>query len=240
MTKRYYPPFNFKQFIVEHDKSSMKLGVDGVLLACWSDQEGVNSILDIGSGCGIISLVCAQRNPVGSIQALEIEDGAFEESEINFKNSPWSERLKVDHTSFQEFLKDHEVEYDLIISNPPYFIDSLNAQNKERSLARHNVDFDFDLFFEYSEKSMTNNGKLCLVFPYDKLSFLEEKAKKQGLFLSRIAYVKPFEHKPPKRVLLEFRKEKQDPEEETFAIEITRGVYTEKYVSLVKEFYLHF
>lgn len=243
MPRKHYPPFRFKQFTMEHDKSSMKLGVDGVLLACWTNLEEVQSILDVGAGCGIISVVCAQRNQEAKIHAVEIEDNAFEEASLNFINAPWSDRLSISHEPFQEHLKRGQSlfsPYDLIISNPPFFIDSLASQKDGRSLARHNVNFDFDLFFELCSQSLSEQGKVSIVFPHDKIDFLKEKAEAHGLYISRLANVKPFEHRPPKRVLLEFTKTQMKIEEETFAVEIERGNYTEKYSGLVGEFYLYF
>ena len=126
--------FTFKQFHVQHDRCAMKVGTDGVLLGCWTDVPAAGSVLDIGTGSGLIALMIAQRTNA-QIDAIDIASDAYEQACINFAQSPWNERLKAYIASIQEW--QHEALYDLIISNPPYFNNSLKNPDKGRELARH-------------------------------------------------------------------------------------------------------
>lgn len=239
MTKRKYPTFHFQQFSVEHDKSAMKLGVDGVLLPAWADLLEAKSILDVGAGCGIISLVCAQRNSQAKIHAIEIEKSAFEEASYNFEQSPWSNRLSISFGSFQDHIKKHK-DLDLIISNPPYFLNSMTSKQDQRSLARHNVNFDFDEFFRMSFDALSKDGSLFIVFPTESQKWLEDKANDYDFHLSRLATVLPTPDKLSKRSLFKFEKQRIETLKEVFAVETGRGEYTPEYTELVKDFYLGF
>lgn len=239
MSKRVYPTFHFQQFQVEHNDSAMKLGVDGVLLPAWANLSKARTIYDVGAGCGIVSLVCAQRNQEATIQAVEIEEKAFKEASFNFKQSPWSDRLSISHGKFQDDL-DNRSDLDIIISNPPFFLDSLTSEKDERALARHNVDFDFDEFFQQCFRSLSDKGSLYVVFPTESSAWLIEKAQQQNLFLHRLANVLPTPDKVSKRSLFAFGKQKVTPVKEEFAIETGRREYTQEYTKLVKDFYLGF
>ena len=239
MSKRTYPTFHFQQFQVEHNDSAMKLGVDGVLLPAWADLSTAKSIYDVGSGCGIVSLVCAQRNSEAFIYAVEIEEKAFKEASYNFKQSPWSDRLSISYGKFQDELKKQKG-LDVIISNPPFFLDSLASEKGDRALARHNVDFDFDLFFQMSFEGLNEKGMLYLVFPTESSDWLIQKALNKKLYIHRLAAVLPTPDKESKRSLFAFGKEEVKCENEEFAIETGRKEYTAEYIKLVKDFYLEF
>lgn len=239
MAKRKYPTFHFQQFSVEHDKSAMKLGVDGVLLPVWADLLDAKSILDVGAGCGIISLVCAQRNSRAKIHAIEIEKNAFEEASYNFEQSPWSDRLSISFGSFKDHIGKH-TGLDVIISNPPYFLNSLTSKEDQRSLARHNVSFDFDEFFKMSFDALNEKGSLFIVFPTESQDWLVNKANENAFHLSRLATVLPTPDKLSKRSLFKFEKKEFGMIKEVFAVETGRGEYTPEYTELVKDFYLGF
>src|SRR6266850_1577807 len=134
--KKERGPFTFKQFIVHHDRCAMKVGTDAVLLGAWAGAAGAKTILDIGTGSGIIALMLAQRTPsYARIDAVEIEQSDFLQASENAQNSPWPEKIIVHHTSIQEYQTDSQ--YDLIICNPPYFINSLLPPSPFRKQARH-------------------------------------------------------------------------------------------------------
>ena len=241
VAKRTYPPFRFKQFTVSHDRSAMKLGVDAVLLSCWLPENNYQNALDVGAGCGIISLVMAQRFPQCQIQAVEIEPNAFEEASLNFKNSPWSDRLTIHHQSFEAFLKKNATDLDLIISNPPYFLESKTSQSESRTKARHATDFDFEQFFKLSAAGSIDSATLAMVFPNDQSTFLIDHGKAAGWYLKKHTEVYPMPHKKIKRGLFLFTKQAgQEVVRDSLILELERGVYTKEYSELVKDFYLHF
>jgi len=129
-------PFEFKQFTILQDRSAMKIGTDGVLLGAWTPLEpSVNSILDVGTGTGVIALMLAQRCDSEIIDGLEIDSEAYEQAVENFEASPWGDRLFCYHASFQEFFEEIEEEYDLIISNPPFYVEDVKTTSKQRNIA---------------------------------------------------------------------------------------------------------
>ena len=126
-------PFVFKQFTINQDECAMKIGTDAVLLGAWTNLEhNPNSVLDIGAGTGVIALMISQRSSAQLIDAIEIDEGAYEQCVENFENSPWSDRLFCYHASLEEFVNEMEDKYDLIISNPPFYSDDFKSQNKQR------------------------------------------------------------------------------------------------------------
>jgi len=135
--------FEFKQFKVEQHKAAMKVGTDGVLLGAWSPVNEARRILDVGAGTGLIALMMAQRSEA-IIDAVEISKSAYEEAKSNFEHSPWRDRLTVFHSDFHLFADRSCAPYDLIVSNPPYFVNSLNTRNADLSIARHNDRLSFN------------------------------------------------------------------------------------------------
>ncbi|HFS67597.1 MAG TPA: methyltransferase domain-containing protein, partial [Flavobacteriia bacterium] len=137
--------FNFKEFSVNQDKTAMKVGTDAVLLGAWTRLSNpINSILDVGSGTGVIALQMAQLYNAEIIDAVELEPNAYEQCVANFENSPWSDRLFCYHSFFQEFVDEIEDKYDLIVSNPPFYKDTFQSENKKRNQARQTVTLSFD------------------------------------------------------------------------------------------------
>jgi len=138
------PYFRFKQFTVFHDKCAMKVGTDGVLLGAWTDLKDTQKILDVGTGTGLIALMLAQRNPAALIDAIDIDPLALEQAEANSRNSPFSDRIAVKESSFQAFARLTGKQFDLIVSNPPYFSDSLMPPDRQRAQTRHSVTLTLD------------------------------------------------------------------------------------------------
>ena len=164
--------FRFKQFSVRNDKSAMKVGTDGVLLGAWADVKAANSVLDIGTGTGLVALMMAQRCNA-NIDAIEIDADAFAEATLNFNESPWAERMKVIHDDFITFSKDCDLRYDVIVSNPPYFIDSLVCQEEKRKNARHTSSLSYENLIECAVKLLNDNGFICLITPSDVENHLD-------------------------------------------------------------------
>ena len=229
--------FRFKQFAVEQEDVAMKVGTDGVLLGAWADCDGAKCILDIGTGTGVIALQMAQRNPIAHIHAVEIDDTAAKRARANFDLSPWAERLTVEQTAVQEFAPAEK--FDLIVSNPPYFVDSLLPPDAKRSTARHTHDLTFEELDSAVCRLLDDNGKFALILP---VAEFEKYLALTQLHLVRRCDVCPVEGGSTKRIMGEFAKQPTaEIEIETIAIERgRRGDYTDNYRALTKDFYLKF
>lgn len=230
--------FKFKKFTVYQDKCAMKVGTDGVLLGSWTDVSEATNILDIGMGTGLISLMLAQRccNRV-SIDAIDIDEDAFLQTQQNIKISPF-DNIICKHTSLQDYVSMAEKRYDIIVSNPPYFSLSLRSPDKQRTLARHTDSLDMKDLFLCSLKLLREKGKLSIVYPYDEKNNLINLAQKLGFYVSRITNAYPTPQSLPKRILLEFSLIKEDIEETNLVIEKERHVYSAEFEALAKDFYL--
>lgn len=233
--------FRFKQFTIIQEKSAMKVGIDGVLLGAWATAESPGKILDVGTGTGLIALMMAQRFENAKVDAVEIDDYACAETIYNFEKSPWAERLQLRQTSFQLFALNTIEKYDLIVSNPPFYENSVNVKTASRELARNSENLEpGDLFFGVS-KLLAENGRFAIVFPFQRLNELRENATKNGLFLSRICKVKPNPEKVSHRILAEFSFQQQPETIDELVIEsMIHHDYSEKYRMLTRDFYLRF
>ncbi|MFY9241918.1 MAG: methyltransferase [Polaribacter sp.] len=235
-------PFQFKEFIVNQDKSAMKIGTDAVLLGAWcSVDHYLDTILDIGSGTGIIALMLAQRSDALTIDAVEIDENAYEQTVANFEESDWADRLYCYNSSFQEFAKEiseEEETYDLIISNPPFYTDNFETENDARNKARFTSSLSFLELITGVVKILSSNGKFAVVIPYKEEEIFINLAKENKLFLNRICRVQGNPTSEIKRTLLEFSFYQSEITEEHLIIEIERHQYTEQYISLTKDFYL--
>lgn len=230
--------FQFKQFTVHHDICAMKVGTDGVLLGAWTDVKNASRILDVGTGSGILALMMAQRNLSADILAIDVNDKAVEQAVVNIKNSPFSDKIKVDHVSFQQLATDNKYVYDLIVTNPPYFVDSLKSPDKSRTEARHSTGLNLNDLFYFSKQIISENGSLSMILPFDQKMNALAEANSCGWFLLRSTDVYPKPNSKPKRVLLEFTTNEFSKIEEELTIEIERHIYSEDYISLTKDFYI--
>ncbi|MDA3953805.1 MAG: methyltransferase [Bacteroidales bacterium] len=232
--------FKFKQFTIHQDKCAMKVGTDGVLLGAWANCENVKNILDIGTGTGLIALMLAQRSNA-NIDAVEIDEAACKQAKENIKQSLWDSRIKVLNIPFQDYSKSTNEKYDLIVSNPPYFQNSLYATDEKRTDARHNSNLELDDLVFGALKLLSENGKLNIILPYLEGAMFILKAAENGLYCVRQTKVLPKPDKEPKRLLLEFMKEKMPLVEQELIIELNkRHEYSEAYKNLTKDFYLAF
>ncbi|MEG1616956.1 MAG: methyltransferase [Bacteroidales bacterium] len=232
--------FRFKQFEINQEHCAMKVGTDGVLLGAWCDVSNASRILDIGTGTGLISLMIAQRNATAQIDAVEIDEDAFKQASFNFAASPWSCRLHPIKCSFTDFEFRKEQKYDLIVSNPPYFEDSLKADCKKRTMARHTDSLSFDSLIQGASALLAENGILSLVYPVDADVRINALASGNGLVCVRKTWVKGNPASPVKRVLAEFVHSSQETalKEEELVVEVDRHVYTSEYTRLTRDFYL--
>ena len=234
--------FKFKEFSIHHDKTAMKIGTDAVLLGAWVFLENeIDSILDVGSGTGIIALMLAQRSFALTIDAVEIDNDAYEQTVTNFENSNWGDRLYCYHSSFQNFAKeiaDEDETYDLIISNPPFYTDEFESENDARNKARFTSSLSFNELLKGVSKILSKKGKFAVIIPFKEEQGFVELAKENNLFLNRVCHVKGNPSSAFKRSLLEFSFEDKKLKKENLTIEIKRHQYTDEYINLTKDFYL--
>lgn len=233
--------FRFKQFGVSQDRCAMKVGTDGVLIGAWCSCVGAINVLDVGCGTGLISLMVAQRNDKAVIDAVEIDVDAAEQSRGNFEKSDWHDRLNVFNTSLQEYVARSTKKYDFIVSNPPYFIDSLKNSDAARLAARHTDKLPYEELINGVMKLLSTDGIFSAIFPYEEANIFVAKAAVCGLYCVKRMDVKGVINKPVKRVMLEFSRVKREMISDSMFIEgIERHSYSQKYIDLTRDFYLKF
>ena len=232
--------FQFKQFAVNQDQCAMKIGTDGVLLGAWAPIDSrPNSILDIGTGTGIIALMLAQRSDAQQIDALEIDENAYEQAVDNFESSPWGDRLFCFHAGLDEFVEEPEDEYDLIVSNPPFYVEDFRSDNAQRDLARFQEAMPFEDLVEAAALLLSENGVFAVIIPFKEEENFLALAKEYELFPIKITRVKGTHETQIVRSLLAFRRyELSVLSADELVIEINRHEYTDDYIALTKEFYL--
>jgi len=232
-------PFQFKQFSIQQDKTAMKVGTDGVLLGAWAEvRPEVFSVLDIGAGTGLIALQIAQKSNAEVIDAIELNDDAYEQSVDNFEQSDWGDRLFCYHASLQEFVDEVEEEYDLIISNPPFYTSTYKELEEDRAMARHTESLNYNELLEGTSKLLAKNGSCAFIIPFIEEENFIKIAAENSLFPNRITRVKGTENSKIKRSLLQCSFVKNEPLMNELVIEIERHKYTQDYIDLVQDFYL--
>lgn len=232
-------PFKFKEFTVSQDQCAMKIGTDGVLLGAWASIEHEpNSILDIGAGTGILSLMIAQRSTAETIDALEIDENAHAQAVENFESSPWGDRLFCYHAAFLEYVDEIEEEYDLIISNPPFYSEDYKTEDSQRDLARFQDALPFEHLLAGTVKLLSENGEASFIIPFIEEEKFVAIALQCGLFLNKITHVQGTQTSTIKRSLLTFSFQQKSINESVLIIETARHQYTEEYINLTQAFYL--
>lgn len=232
-------PFKFKEFTVNQDQCAMKIGTDSVLLGAWASiKNNPFSILDIGAGTGVISLMLAQRSNAELIDAIEIDDSAYEQCVENFEQSNWGDRLFCYHASLEEFNEDLEDKYDLIISNPPFYSEDYKTGNEHRDLARFSDAMPFEHLIESVSNLLSEDGTFSVIIPFKEEVDFINLASKVNLFPNRILHIKGNPTSNIKRSLLEFSFRESAIEKSELIIETERHQYTQDYINLTKDFYL--
>lgn len=232
-------PFQFKQFSLQQDKTAMKVGTDGVLLGAWANLEiNLNSILDIGAGTGLIALMMAQRCDAETIDAIELNDAAYEQTVENFENSDWADRLFCYHASLQEFTDEIEDKYDFIISNPPFYTSTYKELSEERAMARHSESLNYSDLLESTSKLLSEKGNCAFIVPFEEAENFIKIAEENKLYPNRITRVKGAINTAVKRSLLQFSFAKTETIFSELILEISRHNYTKEYKNLVQDFYL--
>ena len=239
------PFFRFKQFTVWHDRCAMKVGTDGVLLGAWCPIQIENpsntfNILDIGTGSGLIALMLSQRAPYALITAIDIDQKAVEQAQYNFSISPWKERLEC-HLSALQQVEGEEL-FDLIVSNPPYFQDSLKNPDNQRAMARHTDTLSYEELLSNSARLLTHNGTLALVLPIEAEQQIITIAQTHKLYPTHITHVYPKPGKAAKRLLIAFSllpiANSPSPIANSLTLESATSPRSEEYKNLTQEFYL--
>ena len=228
--------FRFKQFAVVNDRTAMKVGTDGVLLGAWCPIDDVLSVLDVGTGCGVIAMMVAQRNHSAVIDAIDIDHDAIEEAALNFANSPWGDRLTAVEGNFNAM--NTIKRYDLIVSNPPYFTNGVLPTGDARTTARHTANLSYRQLIEGASRLLSDNGSLALITPTDAESDIVEAATFASLPVRRLKRVIPVEGALPKRTLWMLSRNEIPYVEDTLTIAHRDGTFTSEYVELTGAFYL--
>jgi len=231
--------FSFKQFTIWQNQCAMKVGTDGTLLGAWAG--GGHRLLDIGTGTGLIALMMAQRFPSAHISAIDIDEAACMQAQENVEVSPFSRRVTIVHADLQTFADGTAVKglFDSIVSNPPFFEESLVCPDNQRTLARHTVQLSYQVLMTCVSQLLADDGEFSVIIPAECQSRLESEAHLAGLFKSRECRVRTTPRKPVRRCLLAFRKHLPD------CVELTEGVIelapkerSPWYVELTNDFYL--
>ncbi len=234
-----FPPmFQFKQFTIQQDRTPMKVGTDGVLLGAWADLDGAKTILDIGTGTGLIALMGAQRNHAALVHAIEIEPQACQQAQENIQNSPWADRVQLFPSALQSYFP--EIFYDSIVCNPPFFIHSTKTPDPGRTLARHNDSLPLPDLVQNVRRLLCPEGNFCVILPVKEAQELITLAQTCHLFPAQITRVIPNPGKPPKRLLVKFIFSPCPIAEDELIIEFSRHCYSDKYKTLTQAFYLGF
>lgn len=233
--------FVFKKFTVFQHDSAHKVGTDAVLLGAWAQVEKARSILDIGTGTGIIALMMAQKSHA-VIDAIDIEQSSYRQACENVKHSAWQSRIHVHRISLQDYVKSCGKKFDVIITNPPYFVDSFKAPDEERNHARHNDTLPFAELIEGAKNLLEPNGRFYIILPTKEAGDFKQLAEKKGLHLVKRMRVKTkVSNDTEKRHMMKFSLNPGTLQDMTMSIEKdVHHDYTDEYKQLTAGFYLHF
>lgn len=230
--------FQFRQFVVHQQRCAMKVGTDGTLLGAWAAApSGQCRILDIGTGTGLIALMMAQRYPEAEVTGIDIDEDAVAQADENVRLSPFSERVRIyrhDIVNFTDIIG-----FDAIVSNPPYFVDSLACPDDQRTIARHAVSLTYEQLMHQVYRLLKDEGRFSAVVPSDCRAKIEAAACLEGFFTTRVCLIKTTPRKQPKRQLIEFQKHPvSELDISEGVIEVSPNVRSEWYQQLTKEFYI--
>lgn len=229
--------FHFKQFCIDQTDCAMKVNTDGVLLAAILEAIAPTNILDIGTGTGLISLMLAQRFPLALIDAIEIDENAARTAKKNFSESPFFNRLCLFHSSMERYLLNYDGQYDLIVSNPPFFINSLRSEDPVKGLARHTDYSFFENLLKESANKLSNKGVLYIILPMETSKLIEQLMPSVSeLKIINEILIHSFAESKPHRKILKIGFNISEPTVKSFVIYEKAGIYTSDYRMLLKDF----
>lgn len=229
--------FQFKHFSIDQTNCAMKVNTDGVLLAAILDSDAPNKILDVGTGTGLIALMLAQRFPSALIDAVEIDENAAKTAKANFSESPFSKRTSLFHCPIENYLLNYDGQYDLIVSNPPFFINSMRSDDPIKGIARHTNKLFFENLLKESSNKLSEKGLLYIILPLDTSEMLE----KLIISLTKLEvigqiFIHSFPESKPHRKILKIGHNFTEPIINNFVIYEKAGIYTSEYRMLLKDF----
>ncbi len=234
------PQFHFKRFSLSDSLCGMKIGTDGVLLGSIAAGYPSGRILDAGTGCGLIALMVAQKNR-GHITALDIDPLAIRQASQNVISSPWADRIRVIHSSLQEYSQNSTRKYDLIVSNPPFFHNSLQSKCSQRNSARHSSLLAPEELIVAAKNLLSEEGKILLIIPAEQDNLFGELVHDQSLYITGRLWIIPAPGKSPKRLVIEISGSNHHLKENSLVIETReRHHYSDEYKKLTQDYYLNF
>ncbi len=233
--------FKFKEFNINQQDSSMKINTDGVLLGALAKNIEATKILDIGTGTGVIAMMVAQSHHNALVTAIEINEKSALIADENFRLSPFKHRLKVVNKSFQDYFKSEKnIVYDLILSNPPFFLNALKSHNQTKNVARHTDIQFFEDFFELNKLFISDNGVIQIIIPKEIEPLIDFIAIKNDFFVIKKIYVHSFEAQDYFRVIVSYSKKYRNIEEETFVIYKDKGLHSQQYIQTLSPYFINF
>ena len=236
MARKKNHVFQFKQFSIRHDRCAHKVGTDGVLLGAWVDTTTAKRILDIGTGSGVIALMLAQRSlPEAHIDAIDISHEDCAQAKENVAASPWPDKIEIGNIPLQQFESDP---YDLIVTNPPFFIDSAKPPTEVRTLARHTESLSPEELLIHAKRLLNPAGKLCMILPVTEAQNLISLGEALGWHCSRMCEFRARHNKPVERLLFQLQLKKQEMKKETLVLYERDDEWTPDYNNLTRDFYL--
>ncbi|MCB2220822.1 MAG: methyltransferase [Bacteroidetes bacterium] len=233
-------PFHFKQFAVRDTHSAMKVNTDGVLLGAWAGVNGLDKILEVGTGCGIITLMLAQRFE-SEILAIDVDEGSIHDARYNFAISQWADQLFAIHADFRHFAKTSPHTFDMIVSNPPFFSKSLKSPHAHRNLSRHDQSLSYKELIEGASRVISEEGIFSVILPFAVFDEFNSIAENHGFYLARRLDIIPVEGKNKNRILVEYKYKKTSSVTSSSLVLFHPGhIPTEAYKILTGEFYTGF
>lgn len=233
--------FRFKQFSVDQTNAAFKVGTDGCLLAAWVGNKKLSpeSILDIGTGSGVIALMLAQSFPNARLKGIEQDEASAKQAAQNFSQSPWSERLNAHHSSIQDFAATTSEKFDLIVCNPPFFSQSTQNQDERKNNARHESSLQIAELLALSEQLLSDEGMLAFILPIGRRPAIEVLIAQSGMNETQLTYLRPRPEKEVHRFMTCLSKRPSNLESETWSIHKQVDEYSDQSLALLSPFYLN-